>query len=346
MYELHEGDLSSSQKNTLVLVTRLGASLSIFGSAMILLFWTRSNQRGQHQFCIVMLSISDILSSLTYGLSTTPFRTSDMFCTVQGFLVQFSISVPFWTALIALNFLLQTVYLMHDGDVYNIKLYYCVAAYLYPIASAIWITIRHHIDLATNWCWIDDQWQWERLIFWYIPLWSIFCFNFFCILFIVKQLREYMRHQFDRKIYRLTIQSFIFLIIYIIIWIPPTAHRFYQLTHDGRFLWPLAVCHAWFTTIQGFFNFCGYVGPLFYSHLIIFFRAYVLKERGSIDGGKLFTLSRVKFRTFGRIGSTFVDLNENLLNDEREFRKKFTEERQSNQASWISRAGRPFSIYF
>ena len=113
----------------------------------------------------------------------------------------------------------------------------------------------------------------------------------------------------DRKIHKVSLQCFAFLIIYVIIWTGPSSYRIYQFFHDGEEVFWLvpgfnfnfsklfeAFIHALILPMQGFLNFIAYMGPLFYEHCRIFFHIYVFKNPGRVDG-RLFTLNRASIIT-------------------------------------------------
>lgn len=274
-------------------------------SGVIFICYLRSSNTGLHQFCIACLSVFDIISSIAFGFGQVPSEEK-WSCTLQGFFIQFSSCVPWWTGVVALNFLLQTYFLYEDDQLSYIRIKYCFLALTYPTLSALYCLYIDGYDISTDWCWISTNYEGLRMVFWYGPVWIIFIFNCVCIFLIIKTLNAVFQ---DRKIRKVSLQCFAFLIIYVIIWTGPSSYRIYQFFHHGEEVFWLAFIHALILPMQGFLNFIAYMGPLFYEHCRIFFHIYVFKNPGRVDG-RLFTLNRASIIT--REDST-IDLTTVLL---------------------------------
>jgi len=291
--------LSDAQRDNLFVISTTSAAFSTIGSLLIIILYCRSHHTGMHQFCIFALSASDLISSIFFGLGTLPMDISEDFCTFQATMIQISLSVPFWTGIISLNFLRQIVFAQEDSLMHNTKITYCLLGWLYPVFATIYSLGFDMFGDAGTWCWIKKDYGIERVVFWYGPVWFIFIFQLICIYLIyqtLSSLRKKVLHEgldsdMDRRIWLLSMQCFGFILAYVICWTPPTINRFYTLFTDDV-SYTLMCFHAFFIPFQGFINFLVYTGPLIYRHCTIYRRA------SCVDGkivGSLFSLENIDF---------------------------------------------------
>jgi len=237
------------------------------------------------------MSISDVLFSIFLALGTWPIGKSG-FCEMQGFGVQFGFSTVAWTGVLAVNFFLHVVKILHDDFLMKYYKYYHLAGWGPALLFSVIAASGNMYGNAGVWCWIDgeDHEIW-RFLLWYIPLWIVFIINSILIVWVAVHLWSFLEDENidksdQRRARRVIMQSFGFLVIFVIIWTPATINRLYQLITDER-SFTLSFLHVLFVPLQGAGNFVVYVGPIFYSHIV----AYRKGEKGT---ARLFTLQSAR----------------------------------------------------
>ena len=127
--------LSESQRRILANVPHFSGALSFIGSMCIIIGIYRSNEKlsamKTYDKLMVLLSLSDILSSASYFCSTWPIPKGTLTeggatvyqaygnkttCNIQGFISQYATIVPFYNAMLALNYLLLVKFGVNDDE--------------------------------------------------------------------------------------------------------------------------------------------------------------------------------------------------------------------------------------
>ena len=128
--------LSESQRRILANVPHFSGALSFIGSMCIIIGIYRSNEKlsamKTYDKLMVLLSLSDILSSASYFCSTWPIPQghstveggatvyqaygNKTTCNIQGFISQYATIVPFYNAMLALNYLLLVKFGVNDDE--------------------------------------------------------------------------------------------------------------------------------------------------------------------------------------------------------------------------------------
>lgn len=139
---------SRTQQIFLSIVPHVTGLLSIAGSLYIVIDVLRKGKVKTHGRLLLGMSLSDIIVSVFYALSTWPIprETEGTYfaigntasCRAQGFFIQLGIITPFYNGFLALHYLLITKYNMSSDFIErNVELYLHLSAILFGIITSV-----------------------------------------------------------------------------------------------------------------------------------------------------------------------------------------------------------------
>eukprot|EP00567_Pseudictyota_dubia_P005677 CAMPEP_0197443974 /NCGR_PEP_ID=MMETSP1175-20131217/9581_1 /TAXON_ID=1003142 /ORGANISM="Triceratium dubium, Strain CCMP147" /LENGTH=422 /DNA_ID=CAMNT_0042974689 /DNA_START=288 /DNA_END=1553 /DNA_ORIENTATION=- len=166
--------ISPPKSVALAIAPKLTATLSMFGSAVILLKVVRSPKRRNQIMHRIMLglSISDILSAIFFFASTWPIPEgtpswfgdgtqpifwavgSERSCNVAGFFVQFQVANPLFNATLATYYLLTVYYAWDDKRLKKIEWLFYAIPFGYAIVTSTFAVAANLIGHVEWTCWI------------------------------------------------------------------------------------------------------------------------------------------------------------------------------------------------
>jgi len=260
----------------LTIVPKFTSLLSIIGSTMIIsqVLQSKPNRNHTQQRLVCVMSIIDLTVSTAWFL-TPFFVTQDMdqflwsignrsTCSLQGFIVQFSISGVLYNASLSLYYLLVIKYGFQQRDIIIIEKYMHAFALLFGITTAT-TALALNLYEDANWdCWISPTKQTFQWTFFFAPLWIAIIFVVTCMLNIFLHVRSVERSsiqwsQVSGRVVRLTKtravaqQGALYVGAFFVTWLFPTIARLVKLSGTEPPEWLVALSGS-FIPIQGFFN--------------------------------------------------------------------------------------------
>ncbi|KAI9145174.1 hypothetical protein BKA69DRAFT_1049748 [Paraphysoderma sedebokerense] len=177
---------TQAENDTIQLLVRIAASLSIIGSVGIIsdFLLNRDKRFKSPNRVVFWLSISDFFFSCCLFLARWP-TSSPLFCTIQGFFIQyFVLCATLWNGSIAINLLITILLRKGSAYVLSIEKYYHIVCWSFPfLVTFPWLFgglqfkgARFFND-ADMWCWIANDYKEFRMWLFYVPIWVIFLFN-------------------------------------------------------------------------------------------------------------------------------------------------------------------------
>jgi hypothetical protein len=143
---------TQAQKAAMAWVPRISASLSLFGSSMIIYDIVRDpSKRGSvYHTLMLAMSVIDVFSSIAWGLSTLPIpeyeygepsgvygaKGNDKTCKLQGFLIQLGYTSLFYNMSLSFYFLMVVRYGMRENQIKKLQLWLHVPALVVGFALA------------------------------------------------------------------------------------------------------------------------------------------------------------------------------------------------------------------
>lgn len=210
--------LSYTQKVLLAVLPKISGVFSIFGSMWIIIeVATNKNKRGvPYHRLLLMMSAYDVLESCASFFSTWAIPKgspdiiwasgNDATCTAQGFLLQLTLAVPLYNAMLSIYYMLVINYQYTDAKLKSfVEPAMHIFCFAWPFGTGVYSAVTKQINNADLWCWLAplpagclDSWDfgtveqgnpnpcirgdniWAyRFGFYFIPLWiSIFTATF------------------------------------------------------------------------------------------------------------------------------------------------------------------------
>jgi len=264
------------QEYILTIVPKFTSFLSILGSTMIIsqVLQSRTNRGHTQQRLVCVMSIIDLTVSTAWFL-TPLFVTEEMdqflwgignmfSCSLQGFIVQFSISGVLYNASLSLYYLLVIKYGFQRQEMVIIEKYMHAFALLFGITTAT-TALALNLYEDANWdCWISPTKQTFQWAFFFAPLWIAIIFVITCMFKIYLHVRTAERNsirwsQVSGRVVRLTKtravaqQGALYVGAFFVTWLFPTIARVVKLSGKEPPDWLVALSGS-FIPIQGFFN--------------------------------------------------------------------------------------------
>jgi hypothetical protein len=302
-------EASLRQMKALAIVPKVSSLLSLLSSAYIIYdviriyCKNRKNFRLYHSILFGM-SVCDFASSAAWFFTTWPIP-SDVLpvygangtqgtCAAQGFFAQFSIATVFYSAFLALYYLLVIKFGWSERRLKNARLgptvhavsltfglgtsTVCVALGLMnPIGWDCWISA---VPLGCEESWLSngettctrgDNAKLYQWVFFYLPLWiSTFLVTLaMCMVHStfkkVSNATKRWQHghsqaQADRN-KLVTTQALLYVGSFYFVWLFPTILRIHEITNDGVVLFHFVFLSAMFVPLQGLLNLFIYLRP-------------------------------------------------------------------------------------
>ncbi|KAL7928539.1 putative G-protein coupled receptor protein [Trichoderma chlorosporum] len=182
--------LTQHQINTLVLVERIGGTISLVSVMLIFLtYWLVRRVRNVQNTFIVFASVSNVGASVGTIIAYAGIQAGQRsaLCQAQSFLFEmFMQSDPWWSLAMAVNVFL-VFYFHTNPDSFRKRWWiYCLICYGGPFIIALTLLLlRSPRGLvyggATIWCWVDKEWDFIRIYTYYMLIWicivgSILCY--------------------------------------------------------------------------------------------------------------------------------------------------------------------------
>ncbi|KAH6608554.1 hypothetical protein Trco_001900 [Trichoderma cornu-damae] len=182
--------LTHHQITTLVLVERIGGTISLVSVMLIFLaYWLVRRVRNVQNTFIVFASVSNIGASIGSIIAYDGMEAGQRsaLCQAQSFMFEmFMQSDPWWSLAMAVNVFL-VFYFHTNPDSFRKRWWiYCLICYGGPFVIALTLLLlRSRRGLvyggATIWCWVDREWDYIRIYTYYMLIWicivgSILCY--------------------------------------------------------------------------------------------------------------------------------------------------------------------------
>ncbi|KAI0385726.1 hypothetical protein F5Y04DRAFT_291177 [Hypomontagnella monticulosa] len=175
------GTFTGKQLDAIIVLERLGASLSIAGVLLIFISYAMFKRlRTVPNTFIVFASSANLVASVACLISYSGVLQgpNSQLCQAQGFLFElFMQSDPWWSFAMAINVFMVFFFSANPKSFLRYWWAYCIVCYGIPTIPAIWLLFIHGDDGqgtygdATIWCWIDKDWTNLRIFTYYLPIW-------------------------------------------------------------------------------------------------------------------------------------------------------------------------------
>eukprot|EP00816_Leptocylindrus_hargravesii_P000927 CAMPEP_0196826332 /NCGR_PEP_ID=MMETSP1362-20130617/93572_1 /TAXON_ID=163516 /ORGANISM="Leptocylindrus danicus, Strain CCMP1856" /LENGTH=298 /DNA_ID=CAMNT_0042206899 /DNA_START=338 /DNA_END=1234 /DNA_ORIENTATION=+ len=250
---------------------------------------------------MVLLSLSDLLSSASYFCSTWPIPqgTSTIeggatvyqaygnktTCDIQGFISQYATIIPLYNAMLALNYLLLVKFGVKDDEMKRkYEPFMLIVPFIVALSLAVTGLAYDMYGTIGFWCWLksDETKRWRSYVFLLIPVWCVIVFVTVAMIMVYLKVRKQEDRmaryslpgsQVSRSISKeVATQAIWYLAPFYLAWIPTTFFAAgkvtgilnkYLSTRDSgeKFIWFLWI--VTFVPLQGFLNFLVYLRPRF-----------------------------------------------------------------------------------
>jgi len=273
----------------LLVTARVSAICSILGSGgcIFLFLYLQWWKVSTHHIIVFHMSCADILYSSFVVVGTYAFGKTGL-CNFQGWILQFCGQVSqMWCTLVGINLLLQMALYWKDRRCREMLRWYYLFVYGIGLTTASVVAAQGRITELGTWCWVGPNWPWDRMAYFYIPLWLCFALNLIIVTLIVRALGRAMKKipkdWNDRAVitrhYRwLTLHTSMFVLVGMVIWLPGTVYRIWQIKEETP-PYELLFLQKVLLPAQGFFNFLVYVAP-------IWLRSIYVARRESLKNSK------------------------------------------------------------
>ncbi|KAI9354858.1 hypothetical protein DFJ73DRAFT_921494 [Zopfochytrium polystomum] len=197
------------------------------------------------------------------------------FCNFQGLLITFALAaVVMWNFFMALHCLLVVTSKRPAASLQRYHLYYHVVTWSVATVSASVGYNLHAIfgkgpsfSSVLTYCWINSDYADWRLILYYGPLSVSFFVNLGMYLAVVRSLKKTqleisqmaqsdggVLESVHKGVVNFTRRTFVYVAIFCVCWIIPTATRFHDAVDPTNPIYTLLIFHAITSPSNGFFN--------------------------------------------------------------------------------------------
>ncbi|RDW71040.1 hypothetical protein BP6252_07603 [Coleophoma cylindrospora] len=175
-------EISEAQLHALVVVERVGSSLSLIGCIFIIVSFLMSKAFHKPINRLVFYaSIGNIMSNIATIIARASLGSLGSFlCQFQGFLIQmFMPADAYWTLAMACNVYLTFYFKFDAPRLRKMEPVYIACCYGIPFIPAfiyIWIKTSENgrfYGNATLWCWVANNWDIWRILTFYGPVWIV-----------------------------------------------------------------------------------------------------------------------------------------------------------------------------
>lgn len=246
--------LTDQQGKVIDIITYVSASLSIVGSLIIIFSYFKFSALRIFPYkLVVCLSIADLFSSIAYYVNFAAGDTEEDKCTngpgciVAAIMTQyFDVASFFWTAVIAYN--LRAVLLENKGrTVENYERYYHLLSWGIPGVFSVLVGLFDGYGFAGIWCWIKQNEQLLRFLFYYLPLVLILAYVSYTLIVVMRGARETS----NEIVIMRRLSMYILVFVFIRIW--SILDRLQNVFYDSP-SFTLTILHSFFSPLQGFAN--------------------------------------------------------------------------------------------
>ncbi|KAH6619399.1 hypothetical protein B0J18DRAFT_467554 [Chaetomium sp. MPI-SDFR-AT-0129] len=174
-------NLTTAQRETIQLVERLGASISLIGVCLIFAAWGfLPRVRTIPNTFIFFASLANVGASIAclIGLNGIFAGEESALCKTQAFFLEmFMQSDPWWSFAMAVN-VYMVFFMSFSPSAFRKHLWvYCLICYGIPaIPAFICVLYKPNgqpiYGDATLWCWINDNYNPLRIFTYYLPIWA------------------------------------------------------------------------------------------------------------------------------------------------------------------------------
>jgi len=192
------GELKDSQVQTLARITHVSSTLSILGALFIIIsFLMFKSFRKTHSYTVLIfwLSICDLGSGIAYDV--VPIDRSDVYCTIQGSVIQFfQIGSFMWTGCIAVSLLQLVVSKQNDITKwfkwFHLVVWSCAAI---DVAIGLIFGVFGDANPETNsdkssWCWIKYEMEYWKFGLYFIPFFCVWTANMVIYVRVTKEIHR------------------------------------------------------------------------------------------------------------------------------------------------------------
>lgn len=233
---------------------------------------------------LFFMSLTDILNSFAFFLANWPMPPPDgvgdqVTCDVQGWMLQFGLSIPIWNALLAVNFLLRIRYEIPEERIKSKEFVYHLVAWVWPLATAFACLGLELFNDALLWCWIapfpsgcgptgTTGVQCERgkdfivyqFVFFFGPLWLCLLVVWTCMYLIYQHVLQHEKNMSrngirvrEKKSKQVRLQALFYSSAFLLTWLFGSVNRVVQAAEEES-VFGLVALHSFFVPGQGFFK--------------------------------------------------------------------------------------------
>ena len=236
------------------------------------------------QRILLFMSLTDMANSLAFFFSDWSIPPPDGFgnqatCDAQGWMLQFGLSIPFWNAILAVNFLLRIRYDVPEAVLRHNQHFFHIIAWTWPALTAFVCRALDLYNDALLWCWIapfpsgcgptgisgvpcerGQDFVVYQFVFFFGPLWICFGVVFVSMYMIYqhvlhheKQLKASGVNVGDKTSKKVRTQALLYASAFLITWTFGSVNRLYQAGAREN-VFALVALHSFFVPGQGFFK--------------------------------------------------------------------------------------------
>ncbi|KAG8381760.1 hypothetical protein BUALT_Bualt05G0006000 [Buddleja alternifolia] len=265
------GNLTAAERGVLTAINTGASSLSLVGSAFIVLCYLLFKELRKFSFKLVFfLALSDMFCSF-FGIIGDPSK--GFFCYAQGYTTHFFCVASFlWTTTIA--FTLHRTVVRHKTDVEDLEPMF----HLYVWGTSVVVTVirsigndHGHISRIGAWCWAQTGRigiSVVHFITFYAPLWGAILFNGITYFQVIRMLNNAARmavgmseraYQSDaRPDFKALNRWGYYPLILIGSWFFGTINRIHDFIEPGHKIFWLSVLDVGMAALMGLFNSIAY----------------------------------------------------------------------------------------
>ncbi|KAJ5078468.1 g protein-coupled receptor [Anaeramoeba ignava] len=248
------------------LLTIIGASLGTTGALIILIIYFRFKEwKNFYRKLIFILSIYDFVHSLSFLL---PGHSNKIICRIQGELIAgFGSTCQFWSAAISFLSYLKVVKGFNEKKLNKIQKLFHLLMWLIVVFFASFVAFFPNPTYArTYWCFCSHS---SFIITFYIFVWTFLIICLISYILTLIRLRKIVKFILNKnpsskksemnQIWVEIRMSFIPL-IYILIFIPTTIRRIYDIHHSpDKSIPAIDIPRALLSSTHGFWDFLIFI---------------------------------------------------------------------------------------
>ncbi|KAJ3021880.1 glycolytic proteins transcriptional activator gcr1 [Thoreauomyces humboldtii] len=268
--------LSQSNLSTIQDAIHISSVLSLLGSLSIIVSYTITTRRHDSlaNRLILYMSCADAVAAIAQMIGSAWFGEDDRSaCKAQGFFItSMLLSSMLWTLSMSSSILFAVFWARPLVFLERYEKYFHVVAWGLPVIIATGLVFAQEGDIygpSVLWCFIKSTHSWERMVFFYGPLWCIFFLNLIAYASagwrvfrtrqqLLKEASESRPPTFTETglpaMHDYIVKTSFYLVVYFIIWLFPTINRAQTLANPANPVFTLYLLHAIFSPISGFLN--------------------------------------------------------------------------------------------